>query len=86
MEFLLDPNVAYLLLAGGLIFAVLAILNPGTGLIEVLALIGLLVGACGAPAAPAASAKTMSAGPTFVRAEMAGTVTATSEIMPGMEP
>lgn len=43
MDFLLDPNIAYLLLAGGLIFAVLAILNPGTGLIEVLALFGLLL-------------------------------------------
>lgn len=43
MDFLLDPNIAYLLLAGGLIFSVLAILNPGTGLIEVLALFGLLL-------------------------------------------
>ncbi len=43
MDFLLDPNIAYLLLAGGLIFAVLAILNPGTGLIEILALFGLLL-------------------------------------------
>jgi membrane-bound serine protease (ClpP class) len=42
MDFLLDPNIAYLLLAGGLIFSVLAILNPGTGLIEVIALFGLL--------------------------------------------
>lgn len=42
MDFLLDPNIAYLFLAGGLIFSVLAILNPGTGLIEILALFGLL--------------------------------------------
>ena len=43
MDFLLDPNIAYLLLAGSLIFAVLAVLNPGTGLIEILALFGLLL-------------------------------------------
>jgi len=42
MDFLLDPNIAYLTLAGGLIFAVLAILNPGTGLLELLALFTLL--------------------------------------------
>ncbi|HSQ26300.1 MAG TPA: NfeD family protein [Anaerolineales bacterium] len=42
MDFLLDPNIAYLFLAGGLIFSVLAILNPGTGLIEIIALFGLL--------------------------------------------
>lgn len=42
MDFLLDPNIAYLTLAGGLIFAVLAILNPGTGLLELLALFALL--------------------------------------------
>lgn len=43
MDFLLSPDIAYLLLAGGLVFSVLAILNPGTGLIEVLALFGLLL-------------------------------------------
>lgn len=42
MDFLLDPNIAYLTLAGGLIFAILAILNPGTGLLELLALFALL--------------------------------------------
>lgn len=42
MDFLLDPNIAYLTLAGGLIFAVMAILNPGTGLLELLALFALL--------------------------------------------
>ena len=35
-----------------------------------------------APAAPAASARTMSAGPTFVRAAMAGTVISTSNSKP----
>ena len=43
MDILLDPNIAYLLLAGGLIFAVLAVFNPGTGLLEIIALFGLLL-------------------------------------------
>jgi len=43
MDILLDPNIAYLLLAGGLVFAVLAILNPGTGLLEIIALFALLL-------------------------------------------
>lgn len=41
METLFDasvaPNIAYLLLAGGLIFATLSILSPGTGVLEILA-------------------------------------------------
>ena len=43
MDILLDPNIAYLLLAGGLALAVLAILNPGTGLLEITALFALLL-------------------------------------------
>jgi membrane-bound serine protease (ClpP class) len=35
MDFLLNPNVAYLLLAGGLVLVVLALLAPGTGLLEI---------------------------------------------------
>jgi len=38
MSFLLDPNVAYLLLVGGFLLAVLALFSPGTGLLEVGAL------------------------------------------------
>jgi len=38
MEFLQNPNVVYLLLAGGLIFAVLAMAAPGTGFLEIGAL------------------------------------------------
>jgi membrane-bound ClpP family serine protease len=38
MEFLQNPNVTYLLLAGGLIFAVLALVSPGTGILEIGAL------------------------------------------------
>jgi membrane-bound serine protease (ClpP class) len=43
MDILLDPNIAYLLLAGGLIFTVLAVFNPGTGLLEISALFALLL-------------------------------------------
>jgi membrane-bound ClpP family serine protease len=43
MEILLDPNIAYLLLVVGLVFAVLAMVSPGTGVIEILALFVLLL-------------------------------------------
>lgn len=43
MEILLDPNVAYLLLASGMIVVILAVLSPGTGLLEVLALFSLVL-------------------------------------------
>lgn len=39
----LNPNVAYLLLVGGALLAILAVLNPGTGLLEVAALILLIL-------------------------------------------
>lgn len=35
MEFLLDPNVAYLILLTGVMLAMLAIVTPGTGIFEV---------------------------------------------------
>src|SRR5512138_1482319 len=35
MEFLLDPNVAYLILLGAVLLAMLALASPGTGLLEV---------------------------------------------------
>ncbi len=35
MDFLLDPNVAYLFLLAGVLFGLLAIVTPGTGLLEV---------------------------------------------------
>jgi membrane-bound serine protease (ClpP class) len=38
MDFLQNPNVTYLMLAGGLIFAVLALVTPGTGVLEIGAL------------------------------------------------
>jgi len=38
MDFLLDPNVAYLILLGGVLLGFLALISPGTGLFEVGAL------------------------------------------------
>ncbi len=35
MDFLLDPNIAYLILLSGIVLAFLAIVTPGTGLLEV---------------------------------------------------
>lgn len=43
MQLLLDPNVAYLLLASGMILVILALLSPGTGLLEILALFSLIL-------------------------------------------
>ena len=43
MDILLNPNVAYLVLAGGLILAVLSLLAPGTGILEIFALFALLL-------------------------------------------
>lgn len=43
MPILLDPNVAYLLLASGMILVTLAMLSPGTGLLEILALFTLVL-------------------------------------------
>lgn len=35
MDFLLDPNVAYLILLGGVLLAMLSLASPGTGLFEI---------------------------------------------------
>jgi membrane-bound serine protease (ClpP class) len=43
MNFLLDPNVAYVLLVGGFILAILALFSPGTGLLEIGALFILVL-------------------------------------------
>lgn len=43
MDILLNPNLAYLLLAGGLVLAVLALVSPGTGALEVGAFFALLL-------------------------------------------
>lgn len=44
-EFLLNPNIAYLLLVLGFMLAILALLSPGTGLLEVGALFAFLFSA-----------------------------------------
>jgi membrane-bound serine protease (ClpP class) len=41
MDFLINPNVAYLLLLGGVFLAMLALVSPGTGLLELAALFSL---------------------------------------------
>src|SRR5215212_1730768 len=38
MDFLLDPNIAYLFLLGGVLMAMLALATPGTGFFEIGAL------------------------------------------------
>ena len=43
MNILFDPNIAYLLLAGGVICAVLSLLSPGTGVLEIVALFALVL-------------------------------------------
>jgi membrane-bound serine protease (ClpP class) len=35
MDFLLDPNIAYLILLGGILLAMMALASPGTGLFEI---------------------------------------------------
>ncbi len=47
MELLQDPNITYLLLAGGLMLAVLALAAPGTGFLEIGALFILAVAGWG---------------------------------------
>jgi membrane-bound serine protease (ClpP class) len=48
VDLLLNPNVAYLLLVAGLLLAALAVLSPGTGLLEIGALVALLAAGWGA--------------------------------------
>ncbi|GAB4450962.1 MAG: hypothetical protein OHK0041_13430 [Anaerolineales bacterium] len=47
MDFLLNPNVAYLLLLAGVLMAMLALATPGTGFFEVGALISLTLAGYG---------------------------------------
>ena len=42
MEFLLDPNIAYFVLVLAILFVLIALVIPGTGVPEVLALVSLL--------------------------------------------
>src|SRR4030065_2623333 len=46
-ELLLNPNVAYLLLVSGFMLAILALLSPGTGLLEVGSLFVLVLAGWG---------------------------------------
>ena len=41
MDFLLDPNIAYLILLGAVLLAMLALASPGTGLLEIGAFFGM---------------------------------------------
>jgi membrane-bound serine protease (ClpP class) len=43
MDFLLDPNVAYLILLAGLLLVMMAIVTPGTGMFEVGAIFCLIL-------------------------------------------
>jgi membrane-bound serine protease (ClpP class) len=47
MNFLLDPNIAYLLLLGGVLLAMLALATPGTGFFELGALFSLVLSGYG---------------------------------------
>src|SRR5512139_3314595 len=44
MESVINPNIAYLLLVGGLVLLIAALFSPGTGIIELGALVMLLLG------------------------------------------
>jgi membrane-bound serine protease (ClpP class) len=48
MDFLIDPNVAYILIVTGVVLTLLAIITPGTGMLEVSAGFALLLAAYGA--------------------------------------
>jgi membrane-bound serine protease (ClpP class) len=47
MNFLLDPTISYLLLVFGILLALLALLSPGTGILEIAALFILLLAGYG---------------------------------------
>ena len=42
MEILFNPNVAYLLLAVGMMFTILSVISPGSGILEIIALFTLI--------------------------------------------
>jgi membrane-bound serine protease (ClpP class) len=43
VDFLLDPNIAYVILVGAALLTMMAVLNPGTGLLEIFALFMWLI-------------------------------------------
>ena len=52
MSFIIDPNLAYVLLVSGFVLAVLALFTPGTGLLEIGALFALVVAGFGVATLP----------------------------------
>jgi membrane-bound serine protease (ClpP class) len=52
MNFIIDPNLAYVLLVSGFVLAVLALFTPGTGLLEIGALFALVVAGFGIATLP----------------------------------
>lgn len=52
MNFIIDPNLAYVLLVSGFVLAVLALFSPGTGLLEIGALFTLVVAGYGIATLP----------------------------------
>ena len=52
MNVLLIPNVSYLFIVGGFLLAVLALFAPGTGVVEVTAIVALLIGGYGVISQP----------------------------------
>ncbi|HEX7433973.1 MAG TPA: NfeD family protein [Anaerolineaceae bacterium] len=47
MNILIDPNITYVILVGGLLMAILALFAPGTGVIEIGALFALVIAGYG---------------------------------------
>jgi membrane-bound serine protease (ClpP class) len=54
-DILTDPNLVYLMLMAGLILAALAMISPGTGILEILALFSLLLAGWGVISMPSNS-------------------------------
>lgn len=52
MNFVIDPNLAYVLLVSGFVLAVLALFTPGTGLLEIGALFALVLAGFGVATLP----------------------------------
>jgi membrane-bound serine protease (ClpP class) len=52
MSLLIDPNLAYVLLVSGFVLGVLALFAPGTGLLEIGALLALIVAGFGVATLP----------------------------------
>lgn len=52
MSLVIDPNLAYVLLVSGFVMAVLALFAPGTGLLEIGALLALVVAGYGVATTP----------------------------------